>query len=281
VERIWKPATSQRNAGIQQFLALDQAQQDVLNLTHWHEFLKCVKRAGFRSRKMISSENALICSYTMWLIGRRRFGLDYAPLRSIISRWFFMVHTTGRYTTSPESSIESDLRRIERIDGSDGTTFIDELDRIIRANFTGDYWAISLPGALDSSSSRSPVLFAYWAALNILDAEALFSDVKVKDLIDSQANAKKGIERHHLFPRAYLKSQGITGTSAVNAIANLAFLDWPENNEISDDAPRDYWPLVSSKVAKERLTRQAHWHALPTAWYDLAYDDFLERGEVG
>lgn len=260
-----------------QFLALDKAQQDVLNLTHWHEFLKCIERAGFRNRKMISSENALIYSYTMWLVGKCRFGLDYAPLRSIIARWFFMVHTTGRYTTSPESSIESDLRRIERLESNDGHVFVQELDRIIRSNFTGDYWSISLAAALDSSSSRSPGLFAYWAALNILDADALFSDVRVKDLIDRQADAKKGIERHHLFPRAHLKDKGVTATSTINAIANLAFMDWPENNGIRDAAPRDYWPEVSGKISQQRLTRQVHWHALPTAWYDLEYNDFLER----
>lgn len=260
-----------------QFLALDKAQQDVLKLTHWHEFLKCVERAGFRNRKMISSENALIYSYTMWLVGKTRFGLDYAPLRSIISRWFFMVHTTGRYTTSPESSIESDLRRIERLESNEGSAFVLELERIIRSNFTGDYWSISLPAALDSSSSRSPALFAYWAALNILDADALFSDVRVRDLIDRQATAKKGIERHHLFPRAYLRDKGVTTTSTINAIANLAFVDWPENNGISDAAPQDYWPDVTRALSPQRLARQIHWHALPNAWYDLDYSDFLDR----
>ena len=44
----------------------------VLDLTNWHEFLKCLTRAGFRSRRMITSENALLFSYALWLIGRRR-----------------------------------------------------------------------------------------------------------------------------------------------------------------------------------------------------------------
>lgn len=267
-------SASRRDA---QFVALDNAQQEVLKLTHWHEFLKCVERAGFRNRKMISSENALIYSYTMWLVGKTRFGLDYAPLRSIIARWFFMVHTTGRYTTSPESSIESDLRRIERLESNEGSAFVLELERIIRSNFTGDYWSISLPAALDSSSSRSPALFAYWAALNIQDADALFSDVRVKDLIDRQATAKKGIERHHLFPRAHLRDKGVTTTSTINAIANLAFVDWPENNGIRDAAPQDYWPEMTRTLSPQRLARQIHWHALPNAWYDLEYSDFLDR----
>lgn len=261
----------------EQFEALARAQDHVLDLTSWHEFIKCLKHAGFRNRKMISSDNAIIYTYAMWLVGRRDFGLDYRTLRSVIARWFFMVHTTGRYTSSPESSIESDLARISHLPPGDGQAFCDALDRIVRANFTGDYWEISLPNALDSAASRSPVLFAYWAALNLLDAELLFSDVRVKDLIDRGSAPRKGIERHHLFPRAFLKAQGITARTKVNAIANMAFVDWPENLEIGPSDPREYWVAMTQRMAPERLERQRHLHALPPGWEQLDYETFLDR----
>ena len=73
----------------------------------------------------------------------------------------------------------------------DGRSFIDELDRLVRANFTNDYWEISLPNRLDTSASRSPALFAYLAALNLLDAEVLFSDVRVRDLLDPAVTAPR------------------------------------------------------------------------------------------
>jgi hypothetical protein len=41
----------------------------------------CLERAGFRGKKMISSENAIIFSYALWLIGRVDYGyrsLDFA-----------------------------------------------------------------------------------------------------------------------------------------------------------------------------------------------------------
>ena len=77
-----------------------------------------------------------------------------------------------------------DLTRLSNLDNPSGEAFCAELDRIVRANFTGDYWDITLPNRLDTSSSRSPALSAYWAALNLLDAELLFSDMKVKELLD-------------------------------------------------------------------------------------------------
>ena len=169
---------------VEQFERLRHAQDYVLDLTNWHEFLKCLVHGGYRSRRMVTSENALIYTYVLWLVGRRDFGLDLVTLRGVIARWFFMAHTTGRYTSSPESQVESDLGRISALAPGDGSSFCDELDRIVAANFTGDYWDISLPNRLDTSSPRSPALYAYWAALNLLDAELLFSSLRIRELLD-------------------------------------------------------------------------------------------------
>jgi hypothetical protein len=261
----------------QQFDELRHAQDSVIDLTNWHEFLKCLHAAGFRSRRMIASQNALIYTYVLWLIGRRDFQLELKTLRPVIARWFFMAHTTGRYTSSPESTIEADLARISALPPDDGVAFTNELDRIVRANFTGDYWDISLPNRLDTSASRSPVLHAYWAALNLLDADLLFSRMRIRDLLDPAVTAPRSIERHHLFPKAYLAAQGITATTRVNAIANMAFLDWPENATISAVAPAAYWPSLTSAMDPERVRMQAYWHALPIGWEQLDYSEFLER----
>ncbi len=265
------------NRRTQQFHNLRRAQQVVVDLTNWHEYFKCLSYAGFRSRRMVTSENALIYTYLFWLIGRRDFGLDLKVLRRLIARWFFMCHTTGRYTSSPESQIEADLSRVSSLRPGDATAFCEELDRIVRSNFTGDYWAISLPNRLDTSAARSPALFSYWAALNLLDAECMFSDLRVRDLFDPMSVAPRGIEQHHLFPRAYLAGVGISSTRQVNAIANMAFLDWPENVEIDKDTPSDYWSAMTADMNKDRLEQQAYWHALPAGWSHLDYPTFLER----
>jgi hypothetical protein len=260
-----------------QFETLAGSQERALDLTHWHEFLKCLYGAGFRSSRMITSENAVLFSYALWLIGRIDFGLDLNSLRAVIGRWFFMAHTTGRYTSSPESQLESDLGRIADLPRGDGQAFVTELDRLVTANFTNDYWEISLPNRLDNSSSRSPALSAYLAALNLLDAEVLFSDIKVRHLLEPSTLAPRAMERHHLFPRKYLEKMAVTGTRQVNAIANMAFLDWAENASISDNAPIDYWPLMSAKVPSDRLKRQVRLHALPVGWEQLDYATFLAR----
>ena len=263
-----------------QFQALADAQEQVLDLSNWHEFLKCLTHAGFRSGRMLTSQNALIYTYVLWLIGRCDFGLDRRALRGVIARWFFMAHTTGRYTGSHETQIEADLGRLGTPEKGGGQAFGEELDRLVRATFTNDYWAISLPNRLDTSSARSPVLSAYQAALNLLDAEVLFSDMRIRDLLDPAVTAPRSVERHHLFPRAHLEAIDITGVREVNAIANMAYLDWPENAGISDDDPRVYWPAMVRDLDPDRLDRQIDWHALPVGWEQLDYPTFLERRRV-
>ncbi len=262
---------------IDQFERLEQAQDEVLDLSNWHEFLRCIAQAGFRSGRMVTSRNALVYAYVIWLIGRRDFGLDHKALRAVIARWFFMSHTTGRYTGSHETQIEADLGRLAALAPNDGHAFCDELDRLVRATFTNDYWDISLPNRLDTSSSRSPVLSAYQAALILLDAEALFSDLRLRDLFDPAITAPRSVERHHLFPRAHLAAKGFTGVRQVNAIANMAYLDWPDNAAIAADDPRDYWPAMTNGLDPGRLAKQIRHHALPMGWEQLDFPKFLER----
>ena len=261
----------------EQFGSLKNALNEVLHLTNWHEFMKCLTAAGFRGRRMITAENAIIYTYLMWLIGRRDFGLRSTELRGVISRWFFMAHTTGRYTNSPESQIESDLGRISDIGSTDGEAFCETLDKIIQMKFTNDYWGISLPNLLDKSSPRSPALSAYWAALNLLDANLLFSNMRIRDLFDLAVTAPQSIGRHHLFPREHLSDLGVTGTRQVNAIANMAFVDWPTNVKIVRDGPADYWPEMSKRLSSSELEQQMYWHALFNGWEQMEYGDFLKR----
>jgi hypothetical protein len=120
-------------------------------------------------------------------------------------------------------------------------------------------------------------LYAYWAALNLLDAELLFSDLRIRDLLDPGVSAPRSIERHHLFPKNFLGGQGIKGTRIVNAIANMAFLDWPENAKISSDDPLVYWPEMVGHLGAARAKQQSYWHALPVGWEQLDFQTFLER----
>ncbi|MCA9610632.1 MAG: putative DNA binding domain-containing protein, partial [Myxococcales bacterium] len=257
------------------FATLAEAQAYALNLTNWHEFLKCLMRAGFRSEGTVTSQNNLLFSYILFLVGRRDFGVALHPLREVIARWFFMASLTGRYTSSPESAIESDLARLAGVADADG--FVALLDQLIDNALTHDFWTITLPNSLATSAGRSPSLSAYYAALSILDARVLFSKMRVTELFDPALRSKKSaIERHHLFPRAYLTRQGVTSNREINQIANFALVEWPTNIAISDAPPADYFPDFMSGLSEAERTRARYWHALPDGWETMDYEPFLE-----
>ena len=259
----------------QQFELLKDAQQRVLNLQYWHDFMNCIRQAGFRSGKMISSQNNLLFSYILYLIGRTEYRVPEFELRRVIARWFFMSAVTGRFTGSPESAMEFDLARLRDVDTVEG--FMKTLTQICDITLTNDYWAVSLPNDLATSSPRSPSLFAYHAALVLLDARALFSKMKVADLLDPSMHASRvAVERHHLFPKGFLSKQSITGIRDTNQIANYALVEWGDNVNISDQAPADYLPNMKNRFSQTELARMYRLHALPSNWEHLNYKDFLE-----
>lgn len=55
---------------VEQFEVFKNAQKRTLNLQYWHDFMNCIRQAGFRSGKMISSQNNFLFSYILYLIGR-------------------------------------------------------------------------------------------------------------------------------------------------------------------------------------------------------------------
>lgn len=259
-----------------QFQTLKEAQNHVLNLKHWHDFMNVLLMAGYKSDGMISSQNNLLFCYTLYLMGRVQFKLEEDQLRATLAKWFFMTSMTGRYASSPESKMEFDLARFREV--TDGNKFIQILEEVCAEKLTSDFWETTLPTELATSSPRSPSLFAYIASLNLLDAKVLFSKLKVSELISPPVKAKKSaLERHHLFPKSYLKSIGIKEVRETNQIANYALIEWKKNITISDKAPKDYLPEQQKGFSSEELSQMYYWHALPADWEEMTYVEFLKK----
>lgn len=257
-----------------QFELLKIAQAKSLNIQNWHEFIKAVKQAGFARQDYISSMNNLLYAYIFFLIGREGFKMDLYDLKKLIGKWFFMSSITGRYTGSPETVMEMDLARLRGL--STANEFQKVLDDVIVSQLTNDFWEITLPMDLSTSSSTSPSLYAYYAALYVLGANGLFSKLKVSDLLQEGLRSKKSaLERHHLFPKAWLQRNGITEQRETNQIANFALVEWSDNISISDTAPADYLPEYLNRLSADEKQKMYYWHALPENWEQMKFEDFL------
>lgn len=260
----------------EQFEKLNAAQEQALNLTNWHEFFKCVQSAGYVSSEMITSNTTLLYSYVLFLIGKYEYGIDHYTLRKIITKWFMMTSLKGRYTNSPETVMETDLAKLRSI--ATAEEFVGLLEGIIDNELTNDFWNIQLVTDLATSSSRSPSLSGYYASLNILNAPGLFSNLKVNDLLQAGIRSNKSpLERHHLFPKAYLNRIGITALQDTNQIANFALVEWSDNIDISDMKPSEYVPQYKARFSESELAIMYEMHALPEDWENMEFSLFLEE----
>ena len=183
---------------------------------------------------------------------------------------------TARYSGSAESVMEEDLGRFKPI--ASAAQFAEVIETTISRVLTPDFWTINLPADLESSSSRTPSFLAFLAAQCALGAPVLFSDKKVSDVLDPALRPnRKAIDRHHLYPKGWLKKQGITDNKLQNQVANLSYVEWPENISIKDAAPKSYVPRIRERFSEHVWTRMSQHHALPDGWEQLAYDKFLRQ----
>lgn len=258
----------------EQFAILHQAQAETLNLSNWHEFFKVLQRAGYIHPSLITSENALLYTYALWLIGKRDFRVDIFRLREIMAQWFFMVSLTGRYTSSPETRMEQDIALLRNV--SEPDEFIQVLQQQIAAILTRDYWEVTLPNELATAAAQNTAQAAFYAALCLLNAPVLYSKMTVRELLTPSVHApKSALERHHLFPRNYLRKLGIQDRHDINQVANYALVEWKDNIDIRDQSPEEYAPAYEARFTEAELARMYELHGLPWQWYRMSYQDFL------
>ncbi|NLI84283.1 MAG: DUF262 domain-containing protein [Propionibacterium sp.] len=256
---------------------LKDGQARALDPKNWDEFLKVIERAGIRTSAMVTAKNAVIYGYALWLIGRTEFGVPVDDLREVMARWYFMAQITGRFSGSAETRAQEDLNRLEGLERTP-EAFTTAIDSLVSTTLTEDWWRVTLPEDLHTSNMSGPAYTGYVAALNILDADVLLSTLKVKDWIDPNRRPVKGVEKHHLFPKDYLKGAlGLKSTRQINQVANQALVEWSDNIDISNEAPSAYWPaqVTEKAIQGERLAKQTWWHALPEGWTEMSYTDFL------
>ena len=260
-----------------QFAVFKDTLSDVINTSNWHSLIKIIQSIGYKSSSLIASNNSIINSYIFYLIGKLCYKINYKELDRLIARWFFMSSLTSRYSGSSESIMESDLNKIKTC--NDGDEFKHVINIIIDSTLTNDFWNISLPNdLLVTSNTISPVANAFFASLIYNDTKALFSDRKISDLYDPSIKIKKNsLDKHHIFPKEYLKQKGVELTS-INQIANLTYLEYVDNIKISDTEPRTYFNEIKNKYFSSKLNileKALEEHGIPKGFYEMDYLDFL------
>ena len=261
----------------QRFDTLKEKLVDVLNVHTWHEFLKSILNAGYLSKDLILSQNTVFYSYSFYLIAKHRFEASYNQNMHLTSLWFFYTSLVSMYTGSFESTMEQHLNAIKECKSLDDyKTFIK--DRV-NERMTNDYFDITLVGSegLAVAGKGNNAWNAYVASLLILNSKVLFSksNLLLSKLYEPGIDGNRSsLEKHHLFPKAYLTSKGYKD-SMINQMANYAFIDWKDNMEILDEAPSIYYPIICKGRSEEEILKMEEENALPHGWENMTYEEFL------
>ena len=198
-----------------------------MNETHFKRFLMIIRSAGFVDASMIGSQNALNVAYILYLTLRNQ-KLPAEEIERLVRRWFVMSVLTGRYSGSPESTIDYDVRQI------DAQGIEPYSESLIRGELSDAFWNAGLPQSMDTSAASSPYFRVFQAAqIKLNDKGFLSRDISVRELIEVKSDV------HHIFPRDYLKKQGMT-RGQYNQIANYAVAQSEINIAIGKKDPSVY-----------------------------------------
>ena len=260
-------------------VVFENALNVVTNLSYWHQFVNIVKRAGYLNKSIIPSTNAIVYSYVLYLIGKIEYKVSAEKLNGLISKWVFMAMLSRLYTDSPESEVEREFADLRNINTA--AEFEEYLNKEIENRFTREYFTHTLPNELNTSSAVSPAWYGYIAAQNVLGVTALFSTIPQTHFFSFGSNdKKKAIDKHHIFPKNYLKSLGYANDRDRNQAANFTFLEATDNILISDQAPYIYSAKFKDKLGEETYYNHLSAHAIPYNFEELEYQDFLLQRRI-
>jgi len=213
-----------------------------INEYSFEQFVLAIKGAGFKSSRLLNSKMTLDFAYMLFLKLQNDPEIPQGQIKRLIQKWFVLSTLTGRYVTSPESVMSRDIRNI------DEKGFLRFAQEVEASVLSDTFWQITLPQNLETTSVISPSFNTFLAAQEYLKCSSLLmKGTMISDLISISGDV------HHIFPKAYLKKNGVDIKGKYNQVANYTYLDTQVNKAISDDAPNEYFGVILEQCKTKEL----------------------------
>lgn len=221
---------------------LDKGIQNFINEYNFAQFIMAIKGAGFVSHKLLNSAMTLDFAYTLYLMLLDDPTIPNAQIKRYVQKWFVMSTLTSRYIGSPETVMDRDMRSIAE------KGFLNFLADVEASSLSDSFWTVTLPQNLETSSINSPAFNTFIAAqINLNCNSMLMNGTKIYDLVTISGDV------HHIFPRAYLKNNGVANKTKYNQVANYIYLDTQVNKAISDDSPTVYFTKAKRQCKTKEI----------------------------
>ena len=276
--RNFETRTFESDISTESYRILKIGVHNFINETNFKRFLMIVKSAGFISPKLLRSQNALNFAYILYL-KLKDLGVNSVQIESHVKRWLVYSILTGRYSASPESTIDYDIKQISE------KSFDVYLKEKEESELSEAFWNSSLPRSLDTSVGSSPYFHVFLASqVKENDLGFLSKDITVGHMIEHRGDV------HHLFPKEYLKSAGLD-RSKYNQIANYVYMQQDINIKVGKQSPQEYFSIIRNQIktnqvsisgitTENELISNFESHCIPKEIETMTIDnyfDFLEK----
>ena len=261
------------------FSKLREGVLEFVNKTNFQRYLMIVRSTGIISPSMIRSQNVLNFGYALYLLLRAK-GEDSAIIEKVVRRWMVLSILTGRYSGSPESAFDYDIKRFQSNEP------MELLKNTEEGELSDAFWNNILVTKLNTSVASSPMFHVFlMAQVKMGDYGFLSEQIDVKSLIEQRGDI------HHIFPKKYLQKSGIKERNCYNQIANYVYTQSEINVKIKDQAPKAYMAQVKEQctsgsavyggiASMEKLEANLEANCIPKEIFDMDYtqfEDFLEK----
>ena len=253
---------------------------EYINETNFQRFVMIIRSAGFVDSSMIRSKNVVNFVHILYLV-LRKTGFSAGEIESYVRRWFVLSVLTKRYSGSPESMFDFDIKRAVK-------NFPEFLTKIEQGELSQAFWDVSLVESLNTSITSSPFFHVFLASqVKERDKGFLSREITVADLITHKGDV------HHIFPRAYLKRHSLK-RSKYNQIANYAYMQSEINIKVGAKSPKKYFDelRIQSKSgelqyggikSEKELLENLRENSVPKDIFEMDienYDDFLQKRRI-
>ncbi|MFI3329593.1 MAG: DUF262 domain-containing protein [bacterium] len=235
--RDFELRTNTEEIAEESFKTLYDGVKDFINETNYKRFMMIIKSTGVIDESLIRSQNTINFAYILYLLLKEK-QLQPEKMEKIVRQWFILSILTQRYSSSPESQFDSDVRRFNEVDNIE-----EYVKNTISGSLSDAFWDNILIDKLDTAGTNSPYWKLYMASLIKGGAKGFLSTgIRVEDLHKERGDI------HHIFPKDYLVKSGINDKRRYNQIANYVLMQSEVNIQVGNKAPKDYFSILQQQI---------------------------------
>ena len=257
------------------FASLREGVEAFVSETNFKRYIMIVKSVGIIDNSLVRSQNVLNFGYILYLTLKEQ-KVEAAIIEKLVRKWIVLSMLTGRYSGSPESTFDYDIKRFT---SQDPVAYVKVTEE---GELSDAFWNTVLVQRLDTSVASSPYFNVFlMAQVNAGSRGFLSEQIDVQSLIEQCGDI------HHIFPKKYLQKNGVNNRKDYNQIANYVYTQSEINIKIKDGAPCEYMALMKKQIAGEGLVyggivdetdlkKNLAENCVPEEFMEMSVDNFNE-----